>query len=340
MRSVFYPRLINGPFGDPALYVRLAHRGQALLFDCGALHSLAPRDALKISAVFLSHAHIDHLIGFDTLLRLFLYREGRLLVFGPDGTICRIAGRLSGYTWNLTEGYPLTLTVRELGEKDGEGREAVFRARNCFRQEDERSWTAGEFLLETSYYRVRALPLDHGDITSLAFALEEPLHVAIHKEKMEQFGYRAGPWLTGFKDALRGGLPLEAPLSVSLTNGEIAEIPLGLLAGRIAHVERGMKICYVTDASPTPDNLERIVNLSADAHLLVIEAPFAHADLSRALERNHLTAALAGDLGRRAGAARLLVFHHSPRYQDQPELLAAEAAGAFAGNLMERSGQE
>ncbi|WP_269085277.1 hypothetical protein [Syntrophotalea acetylenica] len=42
MRSVFFPRLVNGPFGDPALHVRLAHRGEALLFDCGDLHALPP----------------------------------------------------------------------------------------------------------------------------------------------------------------------------------------------------------------------------------------------------------------------------------------------------------
>jgi ribonuclease Z len=40
---------------------------------------------------------------------------------------------------------------------------------------------------------------------------------------------------------------------------------------------------------------------------------------------------LAGDLGRQAGAAKLLLFHHSPRYSQSPGLLAAEAAVAFVG---------
>ncbi|MEZ4483647.1 MAG: hypothetical protein R2864_03330 [Syntrophotaleaceae bacterium] len=81
-------------------------------------------------------------------------------------------------------------------------------------------------------------------------------------------------------------------------------------------------------------NLQRIADLAAEAHLLVIEAAFAHGDLPRARQRNHLTAHLAGTLGRRAGAARLLVFHHSPRYSDQPQLLATEAEAAFSGRSL------
>ena len=91
-----------------------------------------------------------------------------------------------------------------------------------------------------------------------------------------------------------------------------------------------MKICYVTDAAPTAANLQKITALAAGAHLLVIEAVFAHQDLPRARSRNHLTARLAGRVGRLAGAARLQVFHHSPRYLDRPQLLAAEADAAFS----------
>ncbi len=330
MRSVFYPRLVNGPFGDPALYVRLAHRAEALLFDCGDLHPLTPREALKTRAVFISHAHIDHLAGFDALLRLSLYREGNLLLCGPCGIIERMAGRLGSYTWNLTEGYPFSLTVREWSETGG--REVTFRARNAFRAEEERPWSSLEgVLLENPHFRVRTVPLDHGGIVSLAFALEEPLHVAVHKDALERYGYLPGPWLTGFKDLLRRGIFAEN-LAVPLAAGGRRDIAVETLAGTIAHLERGMKIAYVTDAAPSAANLEKIAALAAEAHLLVIEAAFAHEDFDRARQRNHLTARLAGEIARRAGAARLLVFHHSPRYQHQPERLAEEARQAFSSD--------
>ncbi len=330
MRSVFFPHLVNGAFGDPALYVRLAHRGQALLFDCGDLHALSTRELLKLRAVFISHGHIDHVVGFDTLLRAFLCQNAELLVCGPPGLADQIAGRLSGYTWNLVEGFGFVLTVREWGAPAG--RQVRFRAANAFKAEEEGHWGCPDGLLyQNPACRVRGIPLDHGGIVSLAFVLEEPLHVAIHKDALERWGYRPGPWLTRFKDRLRHPESEAAAIEVPLVDGGTAWLSLPELAERIAHCERGMKIGYVTDAAPTPGNLRRIVRLAADAHLLAIEAVFSHRELERARERSHLTACLAGCLARRAGASRLLVFHHSPRYLDTPALLEDEARQAFAG---------
>ncbi|NLC71529.1 MAG: ribonuclease Z [Desulfuromonadaceae bacterium] len=328
MRSVFFPRLINGPFGDPALYVRIAHRGSALLFDCGDIHPLTPREAMQIRAVFISHAHIDHLIGFGALIRFFLYRETPLLVYGPKGITERIKGQLAGYTWNLIRDYPLQLTVREL--LSGAIRETHFRARHCFSPEDAgMTPIAGDTILQEPHFLVRALALDHGDIDSLAFSLAEPTHIAIHKDALEANNFQPGPWLATFKDAARGDNPADAPMDVPLAGGGENVVPFKELFQRIAHRERGMKVTYVTDVSPTANNLDKIIALAEDSHLLVIEAVFSHQDLSLAEERNHLTARLAGEIARRSRAARFLLFHHSPRYRGEAELLLREAWQAF-----------
>ncbi|MBN1140610.1 MAG: ribonuclease Z [Deltaproteobacteria bacterium] len=330
MRSVFFPQLINGPFGDPALYVRLAHQGCALLFDCGDIHPLTPRQAVKIRAVFISHAHIDHLIGFGALIRFFLYRETPLLVCGPEGITERIRGQLSGYTWNLIRDYPFHLTVREL--QSGYRRDTHFRARTSFHPEEEAPIPLkGDVLLDLSHCFVRAVPLAHGDIPSLAFSLEEPTHIAIHKDALEASGYRPGSWLSEFKELARRTTDPDLLVTVPLDSGGSATLPFGELFQRIAHRERGMKLAYVTDISPTEENLGKIVCLAADSHLLVIEAVFSHHDRHLALERNHLTARMAGELARRCRAARYLLFHHSPRYQGAAEVLEREALRAFHG---------
>jgi ribonuclease Z len=330
VRSVFFPRLVNGSFGDPALYVHLAHRGQALLFDCGDLHALTVRELLKIRAVFISHAHIDHLIGFDGLLRSFLCRDINLHIYGPPGIIEQLRGRLASYTWNLTSGYPFCLTVHEwLGDHV---QEATFRADEGFLPGRETSVPCRNGLIyDSPHCRVRTAALAHGDIPSLAFVLEEPLHVAIHRDALDRRGYLPGPWLTALKDRVFQGAAPETGLEVPLAAGGTVCLPLERLLGEVAGIESGMKICYVTDASPDPGNLALIRELADKAHLLVIEAVFSHRDVDRARQRNHLTARLAGRLARQAGAARLQVFHHSPRYQDHPGLLAEEAEAAFCG---------
>ena len=75
MRPNLHPRLVNGRFGDPALFVGMLHRKGALLFDIGDLAPLSARDLLRVTHVFVSHAHIDHFIGFDALLRVAVGRE-------------------------------------------------------------------------------------------------------------------------------------------------------------------------------------------------------------------------------------------------------------------------
>ena len=332
MRSVFYPKLINGPFGDPALYVRHAHHREALLFDCGDLHRLSPGCRSRISAVFISHAHIDHLIGFDSLLRGFLYSDHTLYLYGPPGIISRITHRLAGYTWNLFDDLAFTLIVREWG--DGSGQEVRFEAARAFAPEPlEEFDCSGGILHRSPHYRVRALPLAHGDITSLAFSLEESLHIAIHKDALEREGFLPGPWLTRFKDLLRQGVDRQTRLEVPLAKGGVLHVSLAQLHHTVAHTERGMKVVYVTDASPSEANIRAITALAAQAHLLVIEAVFAHADLERAIKRNHLTARLAGEIAREAEVGKLRVFHHSPRYLHDEKLLLNEAMAAFS-NVM------
>lgn len=329
MRSVFFPQLVNGPFGDPALYVRIAHRGEAVLFDCGELLTLSQREYLKLRAVFLSHHHIDHVAGFLTLLRALLYSERPLLVFGPPGTTERIGHHLAAITWNLTAGYPFVLDVREWGEPAG--RRVRFLAdRGFVGEKPESFFCPGGQLHATPAWRVRAVPLTHGDITSLGFLLEEPLHVAIHGDALAREGFRPGPWLTHLKDLVRKGEEKKR-MEVPLVAGGIRKWTVRELARRITHTEPGMKVAYVTDVGPDAENARRIVALARDAHCLAIEATFADADRHLAVERHHLTARMAGDLGRRAGVGRLTVFHHSPRYQGTPELLRREAEAAFAG---------
>ncbi|MDH4081456.1 MAG: hypothetical protein OEU68_16750, partial [Nitrospira sp.] len=109
MNPSFSSYLVNDVFGDPGLYVEVRWSRRALLFDLGHNDGLGPTRLLKAGEIFISHTHMDHFIGFDTLLRVALGRGKTLTLFGPPGLIDNVQGKLRGYTWNLVDGYPLTI---------------------------------------------------------------------------------------------------------------------------------------------------------------------------------------------------------------------------------------
>ncbi len=326
MSTSFHARLVNSPFADPALYLRFPYRGQAILFDCGEIHALTTRDLLKIQAVFISHCHIDHTIGLDHLLRNFLVQDRELKLFGPPGFIDQMQHRLAGYTWNLTRDYPLRIRVTEWGQRHH--LECSFRAQNSFRQDSLREIPAPAPIYEDAFIRVTALALDHRDIPSMGYRLEEPQHLSIDKEALRHLGYSPGPWLSRLKEAILRNQE-ESLIEVALENGTSESRCAGALKSNLVRTRPGESLCYITDASPTEENRERILQLAREVDLLVIEACFPHAELERARKRHHLTAHLSGLWAREAGARRLLLFHHSRKFLALPDQLAIEAHTAF-----------
>src|SRR5215813_4703001 len=127
-------RLLNGQTGDPALLVQLRWQGRALLIDLGRIDRTPAPILFPIEAVFVSHAHMDHFMGFDQLLRLFLARDTTLRLYGPVGLADCVAGKLAGYTWNLTDDYQFAIEVTEIaGDAILASR---FRARTRFAREE------------------------------------------------------------------------------------------------------------------------------------------------------------------------------------------------------------
>lgn len=335
MKPTFHPHLVNGPAGDPALYVELLFERRALLFDLGDLAALAPRKVLRLTDVFVSHTHMDHFVGFDHLLRVCLGRAVAVRLYGPEGIIDRVEHRLGGYTWNLVQRYETDFTVVAVEVRDGSPHESArFRCRTAFRREPlaPRPWDDG-LLVDEPGFRVRATVLDH-KIPCLAFALEETRHVNVWKSRLEAMGLPTGPWLRELKAAVLRDEADETPIRAWWRTGErVVErwLPLGALRADLLQVVPGQKISYVVDAVYHAENAERIVRLVRGADVLYIEASFLAADAHLAAEKYHLTARQAGLLAHRAGVKTLVPFHYSARYPGREEEVRAEAEQAFRG---------
>jgi len=326
VKSSFRPALVNGPFQDPALYVALRWQGEALLFDLGRIDRLGPGNCLRLTYVCVSHTHMDHFMGFDQLLRLTLPRDRELTFCGPPGLIANVAGKLAGYTWNLTESYTLRLIVLERHE-DHLAR-ARFRASTGFACESLGDVAAPPGrLIEEPSFRIETTILDHR-VPCLAFRVSEPRHLNVRTDVLEQQGLVPGPWLSRLKAAVRAGTGDE-PIDVPARSGPIRRTAAELKRELIAD-QPGQSIVYVVDTLFDPLNAARVVALARDAHLLYSEARFLHVDRAEAANRHHLTARQAGFLARAAGVRRLEVFHFSPRYQGMAHAFHAEARAEFA----------
>jgi ribonuclease Z len=334
MTPSFSPHLVNSLFSDPGLYVEIRWSRRALLFDLGDNTPLTPTSLLRVQDIFLSHTHMDHFIGFDRLLRVALGRGKRIRVYGPPGLIANIHGKLQGYTWNLVDGYPLSLEVREFHSDRIE--EAEFHAKDGFTCQHHPPIPANHsdvfsVLVEPSL-SVRAVALNHR-ILSLAFALEEPFHININKVRLHEAGLPVGSWLKEVKQHIWEGKPDSHILDATLYfehRKETRRFILGDLKERFVTTSRGQKIAYVVDCRYDTENERKIMDLCHGADTLYCEAPFLEQDSQKAANRYHLTAKQAGTLGRKAEVQQLVVFHFSPRYTGQGNIIKGEAMQAFS----------
>lgn len=313
MRPTLHPRLVNGRFGDPALFVEALHRREAMLFDLGDLTPLSARDLLRVETICISHMHIDHFIGFDALLRVNVGREKRIRMIGPEGLIDAAGHKLLGYTWDLTHRYDVDLWF-DVWEVDGAA--ARFRFKAGFAREP-----LGEAFAIPGLALTHAVLEHHGP--SIGYALAEPLHVNVWRNRLEERGLAPGQWLQALKTAVRDGAGDDT--SIALPDREARLCTLRDLVS----VEPGQKLAYVTDVADTPANCAAIADLANGADLFFLESRFAAADEALARDRAHLTTRAAGEIARAAGVRRLEPFHFSPRYEGAEEAMLAEVDAAF-----------
>lgn len=325
MRPNLHPRLVNGRFGDPALFVERLHAREAILFDCGDLSALSARDLLRVTHLFISHMHMDHMVGFDALLRVSVGRGKTIRIFGPPGAADRIHHKLQGYEWDLSDRYAehLGFEVTEVGAA-GPVRTAAFSFRNRFAWND-MALASGPVLQAGGGLTVRIATLEHHGVC-LGFALSEPAHANVWKNKLEERGLTTGRWLQRLKASVLAGAEDDTPLPMP----DGGTRPLTELRDLVT-ISQGQTVAYVTDVADTPDNRAAIVDLARGADLLFLEARFAAEHRQRARERAHLTTAACGEIARAAGVRRLEPFHFSPRYDGEEDRMLAEVDAAFRG---------
>lgn len=328
--------ILGQPGGDNALFVSV-NRGQRihrLLLDCGevGLAALPLSDVRGIDHLLLSHLHMDHIGGFDSLFRQTFSRgaERPLHVWGPPETARIIHHRLRGYMWNLTERLSGTWVVHDVGP------ERVTATRFEAAESFALAHPAGEAprlgpIIATGDYTVDALDLDHGT-PCLGYLLREPARRNVDPARLAALGLASGPWLRAVREPRPG-----EPATVEIA-GEAR--PLAELRAALLSEAPGASLAYLTDFRLDTAALARLAEALRGVGTLVCEAQYRAADAELAARARHLTTEQAGALAAACGAGELVLIHLSERYgRDELPAILAEARAAFPrARLPERWG--
>lgn len=317
---MFHCRLVNAAHHDPALLLSPPQSAQRWLLDCGDLHPLSLHELLQIDTVFVSHAHIDHWIGLDALMRAQLFADRPLRILGPEGILDMLAGRLAGYAWNLVsrsqflvEGYEWT------------GRE--WRSR-CFPCRDRflgRPGASG--LPDLDGWRLSWVELQHG-VPCLGFRLESPVSYRFR----EECPLPPGAWIAQLKERVaQGG---SGQLEVCGQIREVSELSQWL------RPLPSHQLAYVTDTRLDPGTRARIADAFGPTRVLWCEAAFLESQRDLAESKLHSTASEAAHLACELGCEKLYLFHLSRRTQGLADEHLREARAIFPEtHLGSESGQ-
>lgn len=315
-------QLVNGSTGDPVLYLDYPGGDNALLFDGGENGKLTAAQLGDLEAVFITHHHVDHVIGLDRIVRANMDRDKVLHVFGPVNTIRKLYDRITAYEYPFFPFQKIVVRVTEL--LPGRMRTAVLECTKKFPEPvvSESEWV-GPVCYENADLRVEAAHADH-TVPCLAFALAEKSGFHPDPAKLAAGLLKPGAWVSEVMRLLRAGTAPDTRLEIdggsftlaSLTASHFTESP-------------GARIAYVTDTFWSDAARPGLVKLARGAARLYCDSFYASAQAKQAAQYRHMTAPNAGELAKLAKVEQLVLIHFAARYAGKYQQLIDEAAAVF-----------
>ncbi|XP_033828828.1 zinc phosphodiesterase ELAC protein 1 [Periophthalmus magnuspinnatus] len=313
--------------GASALVLRTD--GDCWLFDCGeGTQTQLMKSQLRagrITKVFISHLHGDHVFGLPGLLCTVSLnmtsdppqRPRCVDIFGPRGLrhLLRVTLGLTAsqllFPYAVHELEPTSDQSPEEGQLS---REVTMEHGSLHPQEqvgrsiplDPHSDTY--LLFEDERFEVKAFRLYHR-VPSFGFCVQERDRPGrLKTELLKELGVKPGP-LYG---RLKSGQSLTLDCGRVLTPEEVLEEDIP-----------GRKVCVLGDCSSVLGSSSR--QLCSAADILVHEATLGDEQREKAVEHGHSTPKMAAALAQECNVRKLVLYHFSQRYK--PSTLQKEGEG-------------
>ncbi|XP_029435867.1 zinc phosphodiesterase ELAC protein 1 [Rhinatrema bivittatum] len=295
--------------------VVLRREGECWLFDCGegtqTQFMKSPLKAGRITKIFISHLHGDHLFGLPGLLCTVSLQtcptanKQPIEIYGPVG--------LQDFIWRSLEitrsqlAFPYV--VHELvptpnqcpaeefkdfsAKGDNIGSKEV-QGRTIHLDPVEESY----ILIESEQIIVKAFQLFHR-IPSFGFVVEESAHPGkLNVQRLKEFGIQPGP-VCG---KLKNGESIVLENGVTVSPSDVLEDPVP-----------GRKVCILGDCSGTVG--DGGMRLCLEADLLIHEATLDDTQTEKAKEYGHSTPKMAAEFAKLCSVKKLVLTHFSQRYK-------------------------
>ncbi len=298
---------------DISVLITIDHQRWHYLCDCGLASDLTKKDCLNTLALFISHTHIDHFIGFDNVIRHQVGIGRTIYVCGPPGLAAKVQQKMQAYEWNLVDEGDATNTVYEIHEIINDNTIRISRMQPPHWQlefTEERSGSNVVYSDDavTVYYTL----LDHGTPCA-AYLFEE---TGKSKLDMEKCPFETGPWVKELQHAFKHDKK-ELPVTINGKTYKAEE-----LFYLLRWVE-GHKFGYIMDHAADAANHARIKDLFSGADEIFIECYYKESEEPFAGLNKHSTAKRSAEVMRAAGVKKAVPVHFSRRYHQSPELLAS-----------------
>ncbi|RXM49718.1 MULTISPECIES: peptidase [unclassified Chryseobacterium] len=294
---------------DISILIKVPNSGKLYLCDCGEASLLTVKEAQTLSAIFISHTHIDHFSNFDGIFRHQIGSGEKVVICGPKNIHEQIGARLKSYTWNLIDENAIEYEIHEIISKEEIN---VYTLRPPY-------WNI-EFvktqnsLFEDENVHVDFAILDH-KTDSIAYLFKEKDSVTFHENASD---FKKGKWISELKKAFEN----------NDTDKEIEIEGTLYKASDLFHLltrNEGYKLGVIMDHAVDEDNYEKIKAVFNNADKVYIETFYKDSDQEFAKINHHSFASASGKIMNECKVKDAIPIHFSRRYteNDQQEIETA-----------------
>ncbi len=316
---MFQPIIKSKQNEDISILVALDNHSSYYLCDCGEASDLTVRECQNISALFISHTHIDHWINFDFVLRHQIGTQKQITLIGPPNITAQLQAKIRGYSWNLIEPNSVTYEVREITEA-GQLKKALLRPPLWdIEPLDTKDY---DTVYSNKALDVYCTLLDH-KLPTVAYLFKEKDTTKIN---MQQAEWNPGRWVGQLKTAYDAQLP-DALIEVERQS---------LKAGDLFHlleVKKGQTLGVIMDHAASAENHTKIKALFTECDQVFIESFYKEEDKELAVQNYHSYTKQSAKIMKDCRVKEAIPVHFSRKYSvEEVEELKAEFYSIFKNN--------